>query len=78
VNVICLQACQILKELFPNFKPLSTDAELCAVCDALLHISKVDKLEVRRRVEDEKAGLSPFDCLLKTDLQIGETETHAR
>lgn len=44
----------MLKTLFPSWDTLSTDAEVCAVCDALIHISKGDKREIRRRVEDEK------------------------
>lgn len=48
------QAYHILKDLFPPWDTLSADVEICAVCDALIHISKGDKREIRRRVEDEK------------------------
>ncbi|KAF4614469.1 hypothetical protein D9613_002689 [Agrocybe pediades] len=51
-------AVQLLQKLFPNWRPPSTNTETCAVCDAEVHISKEDKKEVRKRVEDEKARLS--------------------
>ncbi|KAH8107139.1 cysteine proteinase [Cristinia sonorae] len=48
---------KILKELFPDWTTLTSDDEVCAVCQALLHISKEDKREIRRQAEDEKAKL---------------------
>lgn len=48
------QAYHILTELFPSWETLTTDAEVCAVCDALIHISKGDKREIRRKAEEEK------------------------
>jgi hypothetical protein len=48
------QAAQILKDLFPEWDPISTDSEPCAVCEALVHASKGDKREIKRRAEDEK------------------------
>lgn len=43
-----------MQTLYPSWKPLSTDAELCSVCDALIHISKENKRELRKRAENEK------------------------
>ncbi|PPQ64679.1 hypothetical protein CVT26_002769 [Gymnopilus dilepis] len=45
------------ESLFPSWRPLSTDTEACAVCEAEIHINKEDKKEVRKRAEDEKALL---------------------
>ncbi|EPT06051.1 hypothetical protein FOMPIDRAFT_1034036 [Fomitopsis schrenkii] len=54
---ISSEARTLLKQAFPSWNPLSTHAELCPVCEALLHISKEDKREFRRRAEEEKARL---------------------
>ncbi|TBU50715.1 cysteine proteinase [Dichomitus squalens] len=54
---ISAEACAILQELFPNWRPPSTSTEPCAVCEALLHISKEDKREYRKQAEEEKARL---------------------
>ena len=44
----------LLQKLFPAWTPIDTDSETCAICDAEVHISKEDKREIRRRVEEEK------------------------
>lgn len=49
-----LQAAEILKKEFPEWNPISTDSELCDVCDALVRAAKGDKREIRRKAEDEK------------------------
>ncbi|KAM5535206.1 hypothetical protein V8D89_011142 [Ganoderma adspersum] len=54
---ISAEACIILQELFPNWRPPSSSMEQCAVCEALLHISKEDKREYRKQAEEEKARL---------------------
>ncbi|KAI0362032.1 cysteine proteinase [Trametes cingulata] len=51
------EAYSVLREVFPNWKPPSTSAELCPVCEALLHISREDKREYRKQAEEEKARL---------------------
>ncbi|KAI0755703.1 hypothetical protein C8Q74DRAFT_1305422 [Fomes fomentarius] len=48
------EAYGILQELFPNWRPPSTSAQPCPVCEALLHISKEDKREYRKQAEEEK------------------------
>lgn len=48
------QAVQLLQSIFPSWQPLSGDTETCAICDAEVHMSKEDKKEVRRRIEEEK------------------------
>ncbi|KAF7969279.1 hypothetical protein HWV62_27809 [Athelia sp. TMB] len=53
---ISLKAYKILRDLFPAWQTLSTDAEECPVCTALLHVSKGDKRENRKKAEDEKVG----------------------
>jgi hypothetical protein len=47
----------ILRQLFPSWQPLSTDAEPCVVCDCEINISKNERLELRKKVENEKARL---------------------
>ncbi|TFK92421.1 cysteine proteinase [Polyporus arcularius HHB13444] len=53
---ISAEAYGLLHELFPAWKPPST-VEPCAVCEALLHMSKEDKRECRKQAEEEKARL---------------------
>lgn len=48
------QGYHLLKKVFQNWETLSTDAEICIVCDQLVHISKEDKREVRKQAEVEK------------------------
>ncbi|KAG8217868.1 hypothetical protein J3R82DRAFT_6034 [Butyriboletus roseoflavus] len=54
---ISSQACEILTKLFPDWVPLSTNQEPCAICEAYIHNSKEDKRELRKKAEDEKARL---------------------
>ncbi len=51
---ISAEAYGLLHELFPAWKPPSTRVEPCAVCEALLHMSKEDKRECRKQAEEEK------------------------
>ncbi|KAF9526995.1 cysteine proteinase [Crepidotus variabilis] len=46
-----------LQKLFPRWDPPSTEIEPCAICDAEIFVSKEDKKELRKLVEDEKARL---------------------
>ncbi|KAH7889396.1 hypothetical protein F5I97DRAFT_1801122 [Phlebopus sp. FC_14] len=48
---------RIEKKLFPQWAPLSTDEELCSMCEALINSTKEDKRELRKKAEDEKARL---------------------
>ncbi|KAH9483698.1 Ubiquitin carboxyl-terminal hydrolase 48 [Psilocybe cubensis] len=52
---ISVEAMQLLSDIFPAWKPPSSNTETCAVCDAEVHISKEDKKEIRRKAEEEKA-----------------------
>lgn len=55
------QAYLLLKKfLFPTWETMSTDTELCPVCEALIHISKEAKREVRKQAEQEKVCVSNF------------------
>ncbi|KAH7913760.1 hypothetical protein BJ138DRAFT_1145448 [Hygrophoropsis aurantiaca] len=54
---ISQEAYQVLKHLFPSWTPLSTNEELCPICEASVHVSREDKRELRKRAEDEKARL---------------------
>lgn len=51
------KAVQLLQSIFPSWDPLNGDTETCAICDAEVHVSKEDKKEVRRRIEEEKVIL---------------------
>ncbi|KAI0688254.1 cysteine proteinase [Cytidiella melzeri] len=54
---ISAEAYELLRTIFPDWTTLSTDDEQCAVCEALIHMSKVDKREARIQAEEEKAKL---------------------
>ncbi|KAG6332044.1 hypothetical protein ID866_7047 [Astraeus odoratus] len=54
---ISKEACDILMNLFPHWRPLSTTEELCSTCEATINSSKEDKRELRKKAEDEKARL---------------------
>ncbi|KAI8998686.1 cysteine proteinase [Trametes punicea] len=54
---ISAEAYSFLQSIFPNWKPPSTTAEPCPVCEALLHITREDKREYRKQAEEEKARL---------------------
>lgn len=54
---ISTKAGDIIKGLFPQWVPRSTQEELCAVCEAIINMSREDKRELRRKAEDEKARL---------------------
>jgi hypothetical protein len=63
------QAVTLLQQLFPTWTPIASDSETCAICDAEVHISKEDKREIRKRVEEEKVVL-----ILNLDLVYPRTE----
>ncbi|KAG6814527.1 hypothetical protein H0H92_000053 [Tricholoma furcatifolium] len=69
---ISTEAVELLQELFPSWKPLSTDAESCPVCDASIHISKENKREMRKQAEEEKAKLKTLQELLSQESGILE------
>ncbi|EGO18657.1 hypothetical protein SERLADRAFT_418842 [Serpula lacrymans var. lacrymans S7.9] len=50
-------ACEILQNLFPQWQPVATTEQLCSVCESSIQMSKEDKREIRKRVENEKARL---------------------
>ncbi|KAF8212019.1 hypothetical protein K438DRAFT_1223096 [Mycena galopus ATCC 62051] len=54
---ISTQACDLLRSLFPAWDPVSGDLEPCLVCDGLVNMGLEDKLEIRRRADEEKAKL---------------------
>ncbi|KAF8892462.1 hypothetical protein BD779DRAFT_1770408 [Infundibulicybe gibba] len=70
---ISVEATELLKCTFPSWVPVSAKMELCAICDALVHISKEDKRVVRKQAEEEKARLkSLHDTLSDVHLVIDE------
>ncbi|KAJ7087835.1 hypothetical protein C8R44DRAFT_28584 [Mycena epipterygia] len=52
---ISIEAVTLLRTLYPSWNPISGDMEPCLVCDGLMNMGKEDRLEVRRRAENEKA-----------------------
>lgn len=50
------QGYEILRGLFPNWTTLSTENEVCAVCEAMVQISREDKRGAKIQAEDEKVG----------------------
>lgn len=60
------QAVALLQKLFPKWDPLASNADPCAICETEIHLSKEDKREIRRRIEDEKVPPRKFP-LFKLD-----------
>ncbi|KAK0210866.1 hypothetical protein DFS33DRAFT_1252154 [Desarmillaria ectypa] len=54
---ISVEGMEILTRLFPTWEAFSTEMEPCAVCEAFIDITKADRLELRKRAENEKARL---------------------
>lgn len=54
---ISVEGLEILTRLFPTWEAFSTEMEPCAVCEASIDITKADRLELRKRAENEKARL---------------------
>ncbi|KAG7447960.1 cysteine proteinase [Guyanagaster necrorhizus] len=54
---ISVKGLEILARLFPTWEAFSTEMEPCAVCEASIDMTKADRLELRKRAEDEKARL---------------------
>ncbi|KAK0459838.1 uncharacterized protein EV420DRAFT_1629202 [Desarmillaria tabescens] len=54
---ISVEGMEILIRLFPTWEAFSTEMEPCAVCEASIDITKADRLELRKRAENEKARL---------------------
>ncbi|SJL00507.1 uncharacterized protein ARMOST_03820 [Armillaria ostoyae] len=54
---ISVEGLEILARLFPTWEAFSTEMEPCAVCEASIDITKADRLELRKRAENEKARL---------------------
>lgn len=50
-------AYELLRGLFPGWTTLSTDSEPCAVCEAMVQMSRQDKRGAKIQAEDEKAKL---------------------
>ncbi|KAH9951255.1 cysteine proteinase [Amylocystis lapponica] len=70
---ISAEACAILHDLFPGWQAVPTNTEICPVCQAMAHISKEDKREIRRQAEEEKAKLKHMhDNALNGNTQLLE------
>ncbi|EKM55145.1 uncharacterized protein PHACADRAFT_94093 [Phanerochaete carnosa HHB-10118-sp] len=50
-------AYELLKGVFPAWTTLSTDSDTCAVCEAMVQMSREDKRGAKIQAEDEKAKL---------------------
>ena len=53
-----MQAYELLKSVFPSWTTLTTDAEPCAVCEAMVQMSREDKRGAKIQAEEEK--VRPF------------------
>lgn len=67
---ISAEAYGILQDLFPNWRPPSTSAEPCPVCEALMHISKEDRREYRKQAEEEKVRLHVYHAGLELNARL--------
>ncbi|KAJ7724461.1 hypothetical protein DFH07DRAFT_854832 [Mycena maculata] len=54
---ISIQAFTKLRSLYPAWEPMPGDMELCLVCHGLKNMGEEDRLELRRRADDEKSKL---------------------
>ncbi|KAJ7097738.1 cysteine proteinase [Mycena belliarum] len=54
---ISVQAFNLIRSLYQTWEPLSGDTEPCLICDGLKNMGLEDRLEVRRRADEEKAKL---------------------
>ncbi|KAJ7172277.1 hypothetical protein C8R46DRAFT_1175273 [Mycena filopes] len=54
---ISIQAFDLLHSLFPAWDPISGNEDVCLICDGLKNMGSEDRLEARRRADDEKAKL---------------------
>jgi len=70
INCLNCQAYDILQNLFSSWHTLSVEAEACAICDALIHISKEDKREIRRKAEDEKVSGIIIEYKHASDIEL--------
>lgn len=61
---ISAEAYQVLKGVFPDLTAPHATHEACAVCEALVQISKEDRREIRKQAEVEKVHI----LLNQTDL----------
>lgn len=73
---VSAEASGFLRSLFPAWEPLSGDLESCLICEALKNMGEEDKLEVRRRADDEKVCRFRPGCSSSLISFLGEVETH--
>ncbi|KAJ7444900.1 hypothetical protein FB451DRAFT_1343700 [Mycena latifolia] len=68
---ISVQAFTLLRSLFPSWEPMSGDMEPCLICDGLKNMGMEDRLEARRRAEDEKTKLKHmYDNALNGNISL--------
>lgn len=75
---ISTEAFIFLRSLFPAWQAMPGDLEPCLICDGLVNMGMEDRIEVRRRADDEKVHsiwlLIPSQRLI---LFLDQVETHA-
>ncbi|TDL21582.1 cysteine proteinase [Rickenella mellea] len=69
------KAVALLQKIYPNWNPPPWSEESCAVCDALVIISKEDKLELRKKAENEKALLKRVSEIEIPNLLSSQNQT---
>ncbi|PPQ63065.1 hypothetical protein CVT24_005920 [Panaeolus cyanescens] len=67
---ISQQAASILLDMFPTWKPMPGDTDVCALCEADVRLSKEDKKELRKQIEEEKNLTLDLNCPSDTDSLI--------
>ncbi|KAF7304975.1 hypothetical protein MKEN_01212200 [Mycena kentingensis (nom. inval.)] len=68
---ISSEGVRLLQKLYPSWQPLAGDLAPCLVCDGLLHMGAEERLEVRRRAEEEK---NKFKKLSEYPLEANDPE----
>lgn len=54
LTIFIEQASHYLQDLFPYWNPLSDHTEECALCEAIIQLSREEKQELRKQSETEK------------------------
>ncbi|KAF9053878.1 cysteine proteinase [Hymenopellis radicata] len=71
-RLIPVEACEVLTELFPDWLPFSSEAQTCEVCSTIIKFSKEDKMEFRKKAENEKAKLKHLINVSATEVEAPE------
>ncbi|THU87228.1 cysteine proteinase [Dendrothele bispora CBS 962.96] len=66
---ISVEATEVLTNLFPSWRPLSSNEEICSICDVMHYENKSNNLRHRKQAEEEKARLRQmYDYIFESSL----------